>query len=293
MARSTAAEDCWRLAELGIQDAVELLDGSIEDAALVESTVKRMQAQEIYNLAAQSVSANVSWQHPLETVHTNLYGTMYILESMRKHSSASRLFQASSSEMFGESKNAMQNEETPFSPRNPYATSKLAAHWLVKNYRREHGLAACSGILFNHESPLRGLKYVSRKISDGVARIHLKLEDSIILGNLDATRDWGFAGDYVEAMWRMLQCDNPDDFIIATGKTHTVRDILTAAFAHIGREDWAPYVRQDERYMRTAELPPLCGDSGKAQSILGWQPQVSFEAMVAMMVDADIKRLQR
>ncbi|MDP7477278.1 MAG: GDP-mannose 4,6-dehydratase [Candidatus Peribacteraceae bacterium] len=292
LSRHTGTKECWRLDELGIRSDVELIEGDIQDASLIEETIKQLKPQEIYNLAAQSVSANVSFENPTETEETNLGGVEHILESIQKHSPDSRLFQASSSEMYGESTSATQSEKTPLSPINPYGESKAEAHMLVAKYRN-NGLYTCSGILFNHESPLRGEKYVSRKITDGVARIKLGLADSITLGNLDAKRDWGFAGDYVEAMWLMLQQDTPQDFVISTGQTHSLREMLAIAFDHIEVDEWEAYIQQDERFMRASELPQLCGDSSKAHSILNWEPRVSFEDMVRMMVDADITRLQQ
>lgn len=293
LARHADKSHCWRLCALEIEDEVQIVEGDITNQNMMETVIQDLQPDEIYNLAAQSVSADVSWEKPELTKETNTNGPTYILHAIQQYCAHTRFFQASSSEIYGKAAKATQSEKTAFHPNNPYAKSKLETHELVHTYREHHGIFACSGILFNHESPLRGMQYVTRKITDGVARIHCKLADSITLGNLDAKRDWGFAGDYVDAMWRMLQQDTPDDFVIATGTLHSIRDMLHIAFAHIGIEQWETYIQQDERFMRPSDLPPLCGDATKAKETLDWKPTVSFEQMVTMMVDADINCLQQ
>lgn len=292
LSRHVADGDTWRLKELGINAEIELIAGSVDDAQCIDTIIQTHKPDEVYNFAAQSVSGNASWQIPEETMHINLLGTLHILESLRKHAPEARMFQASSSEMYGtaESGNTV-DEETPFHPQNPYAISKLAAHHLVASYR-EKDIFACSGILFNHESPLRGEAYVTRKIAQGVAQIHLKKSDTIALGNLDSKRDWGFAGDYVEAIWKMLQQDTAEDVVIASGNTHSVRDVLDAAFTTIGITDWSSYVIQDPNFVRRTELPPLCGNITKAKDRLDWLPRTSFEEMIRLMLETELTRQQ-
>ncbi len=248
-----------------------------------------VQPREFYNLAAMSF-VPASWDQPMLTGEFNSQGVTRVLEAIRRVAPKVRLYQASSSEMFGKVREVPQTELTPFYPRSPYGVSKVFGHYITVNYRESYGLFACSGILFNHESPRRGLEFVTRKVTDAVARIKLGLTDHLSLGNLDACRDWGFAGDYVRAMWLMLQQDQPDDYVIATGVAHSVRDLVKVAFERVGL-DWQPYVRVDPTLIRPAEVDHLIGSSDKAHRVLGWQPSVDFAQLVAMMVDADLARL--
>jgi GDPmannose 4,6-dehydratase len=277
--------------ELGILEKVNIIEGDLADEHSLNSIVKDTQPDEVYNLAAQSF-VGTSWQQPIVTTEVNTMGTLHMLNAVKLYSPKARFYQASTSEMYGNSHvNNVQDEATPLHPRSPYAISKLAAHWLTINYRESFDMFACSGILFNHESPLRGIEFVTRKITDGVARIKLGLAKNIALGNLDSKRDWGFAGDYVEAMWLMLQQEGPDDFVISTGETHSVREFLDAAFKEIGIDDWNPYIVQDPKFLRPSELHLLCGKCDKAKSQLGWEPKVGYLELVKMMVAADLKRL--
>jgi GDPmannose 4,6-dehydratase len=247
----------------------------------------------VYNLAAQSF-VGISWDLNKLTTEVNSIGVLNILNAIRRHNPNTRFYQASTSEMFGNSSNnGMQSEDTPFTPRSPYGVSKLYSHWMTVNYRESYSLYACSGILFNHESPLRGREFVTRKVTDAVARIKLGLQDSVSLGNLDARRDWGFAGDFVEAMWLMLQQPTARDYVISTGKQHTIGELCDVAFRHVGIEDWQPLVKSDPRFKRPAELYSLLGDCSSARDILGWQPRTDFATMIQDMVDADLKRLQQ
>ncbi len=234
-----------------------------------------------------------SFQQPVATGEYTAISVARMLEAVRLADWPIRFYQASSSEMFGKTQTSPQNERTPFHPRSPYAVAKLYGHWITVNFRESYGLYACSGILFNHEGPRRGLEFVTRKISHGVACIKLGLQDKLVLGNLEARRDWGYAGDYVEAMWRMLQQPEPDDYVVATGQTHSVRDFVTAAFAHVGIADWEPYVEIDPQLFRPAEVDHLIGDATKACERLGWRPTVTFEELVGMMVDSDLQRAAR
>jgi GDPmannose 4,6-dehydratase len=243
---------------------------------------------EVYNLAAQSFVAT-SWNQPLLTGDVTGLGVVRMLEAMRHFSPDARFYQASSSEMFGTSPQPLKSEITPFHPRSPYAVAKVYGHYATINYRESYGLHCCNGICFNHESPRRGIEFVTKKISDGVARIACGRANELRLGNLDVQRDWGFAGDYVKAMWLMLQRDEPDDYVIATGESHSVRDFAALAFDHVGL-NWEKYVQIDERFMRPAEVPDLKGDASKARAELGWAPETPFEALVHMMVDADVAR---
>jgi GDPmannose 4,6-dehydratase len=275
---------------LGIEDDVELITGDITDDGCVNHLMRQIKPQEFYNLAAQSF-VGVSWDLNKLTTEVNAMGPLNILNAIRQHSAETRFYQASTSEMFGNAETPQQNEMTPFRPRSPYGVSKLYSHWITVNFRESYGLYACSGILFNHESPLRGIDFVTRKITDGVARIKLGLADGLALGNLDSKRDWGFAGDFVEAMWLMLQQDQARDHVIATGEQHSIRDFLHVAFEHVDLPHWSQYVTSDPRFKRPAELHSLCGDSTTAREILGWRPKVTFEQMVCDMVDADLDRL--
>ncbi len=281
----------WRLRELGVQDRLRLHEWNILEDTSIRALLQMIAPDEIYHLAARSFVAS-SWREPLQTAEVNAIGTLRVLEAMREHCPGAKFYQASTSEMYGHGHQDLpQDENAPLHPRSPYAVSKLFAHWMTINYRESYGLFACCGILFNHESPLRGLEFVTRKISDGVARIKLGLSDSLTLGNLDAKRDWGFAGDYVEVMWLMLQRDTPEEFVISTGETHSVRDFLECAFAEAGIGNGEKYIRIDERYLRPIELEELSGRNDKARAILGWKPSVSFRQLVSMMVRRDLERL--
>jgi len=265
---------------------LRLVYGDLNDASSLNKIVRNIAPDEIYNLGAQS-HVRVSFDVPEYTGEVTALGTVRLLEAIRETGVATRFYQASSSEMFGNAPGP-QSETTPFEPRSPYAAAKLYAHWMTVNYREGYRLFACNGILFNHESPRRGETFVSRKITKAVARIKHGLQDKLFLGNLDAKRDWGFAGDYVEAIWLMLQQPEPDDFVIATGETHSVRDFLDEAFGHV-KLDWKKYVEIDPRYYRPTEVDLLLGDASKARRKLGWQPKVRFQDLVRMMVDADLE----
>ncbi len=260
--------------------------GDLTDGNVLGNLLQRVRPEEVYNLGAQSHVA-VSFANPIYTAQVDAVGTLRLLEAVRQLDYAVRFYQASSSEMFGKVAEVPQRETTPFHPRSPYAVAKVYAYWQTVNYREAYGLFACNGILFNHESPRRGETFVTRKVTRAATRISLGLQDKLYLGNLDAERDWGYAGDFVEAMWLMLQHDEPDDFVIATGQRRTVRDLCEAAFGRVGL-DWEDHVEIDERYLRPAEVDLLEGDSSKAKRLLGWEPTVDFDALVAMMVDADL-----
>ena len=277
-----------RLRWIGVLDRIELIDGDLTDLSSLIRVVERTKPDEIYNLAAQSFVA-ASWQQPLLTGTVTGLGAVNLLEAVRIVHPASRFYQASSSEMYGLIQAPIQNERTPFYPRSPYACAKLYAHAMTVNYRESFGLHASSGILFNHESPLRGIEFVTRKITDGVARIKLGLADHLTLGNLDATRDWGHARDYVRAMWLMLQHAVPDDYVVATGRTTSIRVFCRIAFSHAGL-DWEAHVRTSASLVRPAEVDVLRGDASKARNALGWTPEVTLEALAAEMVDADLAR---
>lgn len=277
---------------LELENEIELVTGDITDENSMNHLIKGVKPNEFYNLAAQSF-VGVSWDLNKLTTEVNAMGPLNILNALKMHSPSTRYYQASTSEMYGNSNGEMQNETTTFKPRSPYGVAKLYAYWITVNFRESYSLHASNGILFNHESPLRGIEFVTRKITDGVARIKLGMKDTIVLGNLDSKRDWGFAGDFVEAMWLMLQQESPDDYVIGTGKQHTIGEVLDIAFNHVGIEDWKKYVESDPRFKRPAELHSLCGDSSKARTRLGWKPKTRFDDMVRMMTDADIKRLQK
>lgn len=287
MVRRGSSPNLARVAHL--EGRLHLLPGDLLDSQSLWEVVETARPDEVYNLAAQSF-VGTSWRQPVLTSECNALGVTRLLDAVRKLAPQARFYQASSSEMFGQARETPQRESTPFHPRSPYGVAKAYGHWITVNYRESYGLFACSGILFNHESPRRSVEFVTRKISDGVARIKLGLADELVLGNLEARRDWGFAGDYVEAMWRMLQQPEPDDYVIATGQAHAVQDFVATAFAHVGL-DWQPYVRQDPQYMRPAEIDLLVGDPTKAYRTLGWRPTVGFAELVAMMVEADLRRL--
>ncbi len=278
---------------LGVAYDVEYLEGDITDEASLIRTIRQTRPDEVYNLAAQSF-VGTSWDQPALTTETNALGVLKLLNAVKDFAPRAKFYQASTSEMFGSSNRAgLQTENTPFHPLSPYAVSKLYAYWITNNYKESHGMFCVNGILFNHESPIRGKEFVTRKITDAVARIKLGLADEIRLGNLESKRDWGFAGDYVEAMWLMLQRNQPDNYIVSTGETHSIRDFLTAAFRHVGIKNWKPYVFIDPRYKRPTELLTLQGKSTKALRKLRWKPKVAFEELVEMMVDADIERVGR
>lgn len=274
-----------------IQDDITVEQGDLHDQSSLVATLERYEPDEIYNLAAQSF-VPTSWNQPVLTGEVTALGVTRLLEAIRQVVPTSRFYQASSSEMFGKVLEVPQKEDTPFYPRSPYGVAKVYGHWITVNYRESHNLFAVSGILFNHESPRRGLEFVTRKVSNYAARIKLGLEDKLPMGNLDAQRDWGFAGDYVQAMWLMLQQNDPDDFVIGTGKTYTVQRLCEVAFGHLGL-DYKKHVVQDKRFYRPAEVDLLISDPTKAKDKLGWVPSVDFETLVKMMVDADMDRLQR
>lgn len=276
---------------LGIENDVELITGDITDDGCMNHLMRSLRPHEVYNLAAQSF-VGISWDLNKHTTEVNCMGPLNILNALRQHSAETRFYQASTSELFGNATTGLQDENTPLHPRSPYGVSKLYGHWITRNFRESYGLYTCSGILFNHESPLRGRDFVTRKITDGVARIKLGLSQTITLGNLDSRRDWGFAGDFVEAMWLMLQQDQPDDYVIATGKQHTIRELLDVAFSHVGLPHWSQYVTSDPRFKRPAELHSLCGDYSRARDRLGWEPRTPFDQMIRSMVDADLERLK-
>ena len=277
-----------RLRWLGILDHVELVDGNLIDISSLIRILRDIKPDEVYNLAAQSFVA-ASWQQPILTGTVTALGAGNMLEAVRLIRPEAKFYQASSSEMFGLIQEPRQSERTPFYPRSPYGVAKLYAHWMTVNYRESFGLHASSGILFNHESPLRGIEFVTRKVTDGVARIKLGLADHLALGNLDAKRDWGHARDYVRAMHLMLQQETSDDYVIATGRTHSIRDLCQLAFDHVGL-NYEDKVRIDPRYMRPAEVDVLLGDASKANQALGWIPETSLADMVTEMVDADLAR---
>jgi GDPmannose 4,6-dehydratase len=279
-----------RLKWIGVAGKITLHDGNLTDLSGLIRVLRDVQPAEVYNLAAQSFVKS-SWQQPLLTGTVTGLGATNMLEAVRLVAPEARFYQASSSEMYGLIQEPIQSETTPFYPRSPYAAAKLYAHWMTVNYRESYGIHASSGILFNHESPLRGIEFVTRKITDGVARIKLGLADSIALGNLDATRDWGHARDYVKAMWLMLQQDKPDDYVVATGRTASVRDFCRLAFDHAGLS-MKDHVTVDERYLRPAEVDVLHGNAAKAKEKLGWVAETSLEELVAEMVEADLDRLK-
>ena len=290
--RSSSADvNTARLDWLGVTEHVELIDGDLSDLSSLLRIVRDVRPDEIYNLGAQSFVKS-SWQQPLLTGQVTALGVANMLEAMRLEVPRARFYQASSSEMYGLIQAPIQSENTPFYPRSPYAVAKLYGHWMTVNYRESFGLHASSGILFNHESPLRGIEFVTRKVTDGVARIKLGLAAELRLGNIDAQRDWGHARDYVHAMWLMLQQETPDDYVVATGRSVTVRDMCRIAFGHVGLS-MDDHLMIDPALFRPAEVDVLLGDAGKARERLGWQPTVTLEAMIEEMVDADLERLRR
>jgi len=272
------------------QDQVTLVSGDLLDQGSLISILQEHGPEEVYNLAAQSF-VPASWKQPVFTGNVTALGVTRVLEAIRTVDTSIRFYQASSSEMFGKVRESPQSEDTPFYPRSPYGVAKVYGHWITINYRESYGLHTTSGILFNHESPRRGLEFVTRKVTHGVAKIKLGLADELLLGNLDSRRDWGYAGDYVRAMWMMLQQPAPDDYVIATGKTHSIRELCEEAFGYIDL-DWQEYVKQDPRFMRPAEVDVLVGDASKAGRVLGWEPRIAFRELVRMMVDADVALLK-
>jgi GDPmannose 4,6-dehydratase len=272
-----------------LEGKINFINGDLSDQNSLFRCIKESNPDEVYNLGSQSFVGE-SWNTPEQTSDVTGLGVLRVLEAIREYGKSIKFYQASTSEMFGRMEN-FANETTPFYPRSPYGVAKLYGHWIAKNYRESYDMFNCCGILFNHESERRGVEFVTRKITDGIARIHLGLQDKIILGNLDTKRDWGYAPDYVESMWMMLQQDEPDDYVVATGKTHSLEEFLDSAFQHIGITDWEKYVGQDERYMRPADVFYLAGDSTKARDKLGWVPTTPFQEMVSKMVSNDINLL--
>tara|TARA_A100001515_G_scaffold98421_1_gene79336 strand:+ start:851 stop:1810 length:960 start_codon:yes stop_codon:yes gene_type:complete len=273
-----------------LEGKITFVNGDLTDQNSLVRCLRESNPDEVYNLAAQSFVGE-SWNTPEQTGDVTGLGALRMLEAIREYGKEIRFYQASTSELYGRMIENPANENTPFYPRSPYGVAKLYGHWITKNYRESYNMFNVSGILFNHESERRGIEFVTRKITDGVARIKLGLSDNLTLGNLDSKRDWGYSPDYVKSMWLMLQQDEPDDYVIATGVEHSIRDFLDCAFDYIGVSDWSKYVLQDERYMRPAEVAVLCGDSSKAREVIGWKPETSFEQMVFNMVGNDIKLL--
>lgn len=288
MVRRSSTINFHRIAH--IQDRIKLAQGDLLDQVSMIHVLEEHRPDEVYNLAAQSF-VQTSWSQPVFTGEATALGVTRMLDAIRIVDPSIRFYQASSSEMFGKVVTVPQNENTPFYPRSPYGVAKVYGHWITVNYRESYDLHAVSGILFNHESPRRGLEFVTRKISHGVAKIKMGLDDELRLGNLDARRDWGYAGDYVRAMWLIVQNDVPQDYVIATGETHSVEEFLDLAFGHVDL-DWRDYVVQDPRYMRPAEVDLLVGDASKAGKDLGWEPKVTFKELVQLMVDADLKLIR-
>ena len=289
-ARRTA-DTMWRLRYLGIDDKVKLIEGDLIDLSSLIRAMEKSRADEVYNLGAQSFVAT-SWEQPLLTAQVTAVAVSNVLESIRLVNPNARFYQASSSEMFGKVREAIQTEDTPFYPRSPYAVAKLYGHWATINYRESFGMHASSGILFNHESPLRGIEFVTRKVTDAVARIKQGKQKELRLGNIDAKRDWGFAGDYVQAMWLMLQQEEPDDYVVATGRTTSIRDMCKLAFAHVGL-DCDEHIVIDPAFFRPAEVDILLGNPAKAHARLGWTATTDLETMISLMVDADMERVRR
>lgn len=274
-----------------LEGKIEFINGDLTDQNSLLRCLKTVDPYEVYNLGSMSFVGE-SWNTPENTGNVNGLGVLRMLEAIREYNPKIKFYQASTSEMFGKMGFMPANENTVFYPRSPYGVSKLYGHWITKNYRESYDLFAVSGILFNHESERRGLEFVTRKITNGVAKIHLGLQDKIMLGNIEAKRDWGYSPDFVEAMWLMLQQNNPQDYVIATGKTHSIKDLLKIAFEEIGISDWSKHIGQDPRFMRPAEVDTLCGDISKASKDLGWKPKTSFKEMIKNMVNNDIKQLK-
>ena len=290
LTRRTSTQNYERIKH--IQDKVELIPGDLLDQQSLITAIEKSDPDEIYNLAAQSF-VETSWSQPVLTGEFTALGVTRMLEAQRQIKPKAKFYQASSSEMFGKVKESPQKEATPFHPRSPYGVAKVYGHWIAINYRESYDMFCVSGILFNHESPRRGLEFVTRKISHGVARIHLGQSDHVVLGNLNAKRDWGFAGDYVRAMWLMLQQEKPQDFVVATGQNHSVAEFAKEAFGAVGIENWEKYVKVSKELFRPAEVDFLIGDAKNARKVLGWEPQTSFKELVKMMVDSDIELLNK
>ncbi len=288
LVRRSSTPHFERLERLGILDDINIIQGDLGDQLSLIDAVQEARPSELYNLAAQSFVPE-SWKTATQTGEFTALGVTRCLEAVRTVDPSIRFYQASSSEMFGKVSEVPQRETTPFYPRSPYGVAKVYGHWITVNYRESYDLFACSGILFNHESPLRGLEFLPRKVTNGVARIMLGLQDELRLGNLESKRDWGFAGDYVEAMWLMLQQDTPEDYVVAMNVTHTVRELVEVAFKHAGIDDWERHVVIDPDLYRPAEVDLLIGDSTKAREELGWKPTTSFEELITTMVDADVE----
>src|SRR6266403_1108194 len=274
-----------------LEDEIELVEGDLTDQTSLDHIVQSVQPDEVYNMAAQRF-VPVSWNQPVLTGDVTALGVIRILEAVRKHRPKAKFLQASSSEMFGKVRETPQTEKTPFYPRSPYGVAKVFGHYITVNYRESHGTFACSAMGFNHESPRRGLEFVTRKVTHQVAKIKCGLAKKLLMGNLDSKRDWGFAGDYVRAMWMMLQQAEPDDYVLATGKTHSIRELLQFACDAVGL-DWVKHVEIDPKFLRPAEVDVLCGDATKAREKLGWQPEVTFEELIRMMVESDLEAVQR
>jgi GDPmannose 4,6-dehydratase len=274
-----------------IQDKIRFVEGDLTDQSSLDQALQQLKPDELYNLAAQSF-VPVSWNQPVLTADVTGLGVLRVMEAVRKHSPKTKFLQASSSEMFGKVREKPQTEKTPFHPRSPYGVAKVFGHHITVNYRESYGLFACSSICFNHESPRRGHEFVTRKVTQHVAKIKLGLTDKIKMGNLDAQRDWGFAGDYIRAMWMMLQQPQADDYVIATGETHSVQELLEVAFSRVGL-DWKKHVEIDPKLVRPAEVDYLCGNAEKAQKVLGWKPEVTFKQLIEMMVDVDLNTLKQ
>ena len=289
MVRRASTENFERIDRL--HDRIQLHQGDLLDQLSIVTIIQEIRPHEVYNFAAQSF-VPTSWSQPLLTAEFTALGVTRVLEAVRLVDPSIRFYQASSSEMFGNVREEPQTEQTPFWPRSPYGVAKVYGHWITVNYRESYGIFACSGILFNHESPLRGREFVSRKVTNAVARIKFGLQEKLIMGNLDAMRDWGFASDYIQAAWRMLQQDKPDDYVVATGVKHSVRELVELAFSHAGL-DWQKHVVTDPTLFRPAEVNTLRGDASKARRVLGWAPKVSFAELIRMMVNADLERVRR
>jgi len=289
LTRRTSAPTDWRISH--IKEDIKLLEGDLKDQGSLVRAMKQSNPDEIYNLAAQSF-VGTSWKQPIHTGDVTGLGGVRVLEAYREHASDASYYQASSSEMFGDIEAELRDESTEFKPRSPYATAKVYAHHSTINYRESFNLDCCAGILFNHESPRRGKEFVTRKISDAVARIHLGEQEKVVLGNLEPRRDWGHAKDYVRAMWLMLQQDNPQEYVISTGEDHSVKEFVKKAFEVVGITDWESYVEQDEKFMRPADVSHLRGDNSKAKKELDWEPKIGFDQLVKEMVEKDIERVK-
>ena len=289
LVRRSSTPNLERLERLGIRDDVRLIEGDLGDGGSIINAIKLCNPSEFYNLAGQSFVPE-SWKTPVQTGQFTAIGVTRCLEAIRITNPEIRFYQASSSEMFGKAQQTPQSEKTPFWPRSPYGVAKVYGYWITINFRESYDLHASNGILFNHESPLRGEEFLPRKVSRAAARISLGLQDTLQIGNLEAQRDWGYAGDYVEAMWLMLQQDKPDDYVIASGETHTVRELVEIAFAHVGIDDYEKHTAVNPEFYRPAEVDLLIGDASKAHEQLGWKPKVDFKRLVEMMVDADLER---